>query len=502
MLLRSIRGVLIRHGMTPVGVGVLAMCWCSMVQRIQAQSTNTPNDSMRVRVAAAGSTAAERYTELGMVNKYLRECVPDTVLRVPIDSLRRIARARLDEWIAELDRIPQGGLQRDPMGALYAMADRDADAAAQFDARLAMPDLTVADRTHTLLLAVNVFADPGNPARMARALRYLARLDSLPSDAAAAQFQGHIAMTWAYRGRNDVARALNEAMTAYRIVPAIPFFERGPAFNDQLFRMVVDLLVAQSAITRVDSLGKALLQYAVPTPEAVADDAWTAKQEGASYAKNVRQVLQQLAMIGRPAPPIVANYWFNTNPPVHAATPEFAMAMDGGTSRTLTLNDGTIRLLEFGDKGCPHCVESLPGLGRLKAKLPPRVELWYITETTGAWGPDLVDANVEVQQLRRFYVDFKDVSTPIALWAGVKQPNEDGGAVPAPNANIASYKVQGSPRYVIVDGRGIVRFVISGYSRGLERKLLETLEALSAEAASPATTSSVSHPAAIGAVAP
>jgi len=222
-----------------------------------------------------------------------------------------------------------------------------------------------------------------------------------------------------------------------------------------------------------------------------------------SEQEQVRTMFRTFAMIGQPAPPVVAHAWLNTPDSLYVATPHMH-----------PFNDGIVRLIAFGSRNDGR----LAMLEQIQRQFPTGVQVLFVTETEGHVGPDLSSPADEVTWLTAFYTRTKRLTFPIALWAGDKVSQEGplsadsttwGPAVirdghdgtrthpqepqeppvtvayqrqlPAPSPVPAAYRFAVDRNYcVIVDGQGVIRamqiFGAPLLTRGAE--LLRILTAL------------------------
>jgi thiol-disulfide isomerase/thioredoxin len=155
-------------------------------------------------------------------------------------------------------------------------------------------------------------------------------------------------------------------------------------------------------------------------------------------------------------------------------------AAPGAASQAL--NDGTIRLIEFGEYSCYPCRMALPGMERIREASPSNVQIWYVTETEGSWGTTVYAPEEEVRHLEHYYVERKHYGMRIALWAGPKDSTMDDGLLPRANPSAAAYPILATPTFVIVDGKGVVRHIAIGYSKDIDQRLRLDLRYLAAEA--------------------
>jgi len=411
----------------------------------------------------------EKFADAGMVRESM------TVLT--LDSTNAVATAHAREWLARLAAHPGTtnvtGLQLDAMGHLCVVAGDYAKARMQFAARLATSELSADDRAYTLSTAVAVFA---KASRFDDAVAYQQQLDRLPVAHAEAQFLGHSTLAHEYLRIGDRTNVLVHATAAFARVPSISYEYRTSVFGSDL------LLLYALATSRdptgprlVDSVSAMLLAAAEPPP-GLAAKAPRVLSYAAEMRGLVREAVAESKFLGQVAPPIVATQWYNMPAPM-ATSP----TAPGAT--VASLQDGMIHLLEFGDVSCGFCQNALPAMQALARAKLPGVSVMYVTQTEGYWGSQLVSPQEETQHLFRYYVTRKGIDFPIAVWAGPKDPTEDGGVMPRESPTFAAYRVQGMPWFFLIDGQGRVRYIHSGYSPASFAPLKTALYYLVAERA-------------------
>ena len=402
------------------------------------------------------------------------------------DSIEPAIKDKTHAWITQLQAAPAKGIQLDPTGELYVADGQDALAKQQFAERLATKGLSTDDRAYTLLLAARVFAHPENPERIKAALGYMAQLDAMPVSVVAFKFKGRVALGEAYYVTGDGPAVATQLTKALAMTPQIPFARRKPIFVNSPITMLADVLSGDpSGHARIDSIGKALLPYATATPEQVAQDS-TYFWYSHFFTEEFKGTLELTAHLGQQAPVITAMHWYNTDAPNVVST-----AAPGAHAKNL--GDGVIRLMEFGEYSCYPCRMALPGMERIRKASPSNVQVWYVTQTEGAWGATAYAPDDEAQHLQHYYVERKHYGMPIALWSGPKDSTADYGYVPRENPSAKAYPIQATPTFIVVDGKGIVRHISIGYSRDVEKLLTSDLQYLVGEAKRQASTAPASQ---------
>jgi hypothetical protein len=428
----------------------------------------------------------------------------DEMERIPgaqFDSIQTgfdaLLRQRVRQWIASLQGERLSGIQLDPMGELYATIGRDSLAREQFAKRLATPRLSVADRAFTLLVAVKAFGGaPGDTIRafghlavdtirMKTALVYLAQLDALPMSAVLEKFHAHALMGKSYYFAGDAANASAQLQHALTLVPNLPFAER-LKWSQETFMLLADVLSGQPrGRSQIDSIANWVLPHFQASRELVAKDSgyyW----QGQDNTRRFKETLQMTGYLGRPAPPVVAHYWWNMPAPT---TPSVT---DSG-AMIANIGDGKIRVIEFGHLGCIACMLALPKLDHWRVTAPPNVKTLYVTHGSDTWGADPCRTTDEcAEHFRNYYLNRKKLGVPIAMWMGRRVRDVDGGGLLQESPTFTALATSAVPLFMITDGRGIVRHLSLGYAEPLIERTVKYLVAEAARS-SQVPSSSSSH---------
>jgi hypothetical protein len=421
------------------------------------------------------STPAEALANLSHeAQRTESQVIPPTAARYPKDSLRNAAEQRARAWFTALQQTPVKGMQMDAYGLLAVSARQDEAAQRQIAARLATPGLSLADRAHTLQLAVSSFASVDYPERLPLAERYLKQLDALGSDVALQRMNARKPLIDVYyqlgRG-DDVARL---GMQLFALLDRVPFEWREdavyyPGIGYQYAALIDALSGKPQGRDTIRALNRWLLANAVAPREYVARDSfflYIAEQ----YRGEMRVKVEMSERVGEQGTPLVANYWANRGP-TH-------------DSQTVAVNDGKIRVIEIGSWGCPGCIAAVPGLERLHHRYPA-VEFNFMTWGEGTWGNRSVPPEVEAERLAEHFTKKLGATFPIGIaMASRRVATEDGGVartISTPTWQADNYPQPCKPTFYILDGHGKIRRVIGGYSRDLEENIASVIEFLQRE---------------------
>jgi thiol-disulfide isomerase/thioredoxin len=387
--------------------------------------------------------------------------------RIPQNQFDSTLTSRAKQWIIALQSRPVTGIQLDPLGRIAIASGQDALARQQFEARLATRGLSVDDRAYTLSLATHLFGrDAKNPARMRTALAYLAALDRLPARVIPAKFYAHVAIAQSYYVVGDGLQVRTHLSTAFAGVPAIPFERRNWRSIGDAFLLLANVLSGlPDGRVQIDSIGGWLHSYTQAPPALLANDNdsvyyWNSR----ANAREFQEILQQTNYLGRSAPAIQAQYWWNTS---HFTTDSLSINARNGQSTSTgvkALNDGKIRVMEYGNYGCGACQAALPRIDQMRKTFPGNVEMWYVTFASDVWGAVRCTPDDVAQHLKRYYLEVKQLGLPIALWIGPRQPDIDGGTLNQENPLFTALSIRAYPTFVITDGKGLVRHISLGFS--------------------------------------
>jgi thiol-disulfide isomerase/thioredoxin len=306
---------------------------------------------------------------------------------------------------------------------------------------------------------------------MQSALRYLGQLDAMPASSITAQFAGHRIAGEAYYQAGDNAKVIAHLTHAFSLLPRIPFLQREWLTYGFSFLVLADVLSGMpDGRRRIDSLTTWMRPFTLASPEQLASDS-TLKWTEAFYKYQFEQLVTITHLLGRPAPPIRAHYWINTEEP---STKDSVFT--GAEMKTLA--DGKIRVIEYGHYGCPGCIAALPKMEQLKQTLPKSVEIWMSSDEGDVWGATPCTPQEMVQHLTDFYVTKKKYTLPIAIWIGPRTSDVDGGTLMEESPTSKLFQFYSYPTFAVIDGHGIIRRMVSPYS---EAALMRTIQYLLAE---------------------
>jgi len=413
------------------------------------------------------------------VDFYQREIVGDSLLiddSVRQDSLRKIVAQRAARWVETVkSRGSVPLVDMESMALLDNRADRVSAVDTTLQQVLRTPGLSVDDRMHTLSLGVTLLMGDGkDPKRFARAGWYIRQLDAMGPSALRRRYGSRLRLISVFYNRSNSAAVVAQGDTALLIAQQIPYAQRAQLVYIYFpYERVVEAMSGlPNPRPRIIALNDRIRALLRPTAAELARDSTLAHTPG--YGKYMEKKIAQYAMIGTSAPVIQLHRWANRGSDT-AFSP---------SPRSIALADGVIRILEFGDRGCIPCQLSLPEMNWLHKQLAiAGMEMIYVTKAGGSWNYELTSPEHSSEMLVRYYREApNNYVFPMAIWAGEKVPNDEGGMVPKDSPNDPAFQINAEPTFVFVDGHGIIRRIGTGYQQGKAREALTFMRYLRAEA--------------------
>lgn len=375
----------------------------------------------------------------------------------PKDSVNTVVAERATAWLRRLASEPATGMELDPYATLLVDVNRVDDARRVIAKRLATPGLSLSDRVYTLQNAAMLFMDPRRPDRLDIAEEYVGQLATLAPLGTEANLSYRTTCTILANLFYNLGHD-EKALKYFRIIlngiPALPPKKR--LFSSMM--MMADLLLDKpGGRAELDEDLKMLTAANTPTPaEIAADSSVVPWMNWARMA--VDQDRQTIAQIGTQLPPVMGHAWLNAPHTGRWEQP---------------LDDGKIRLIEFGELGCRPCINALPMMKRMAAKFAavPNFEAMYVTTTYGSWDAKLTTPEEEVAGMKKYYVERRKITFPISIWAPGRQLDADSNMTIPESETYKTFHVVGTPRFILVDGHGRLRRVFDGYGRVMDDQL-------------------------------
>ena len=449
------------------GVRIVAISPAAMLPAV-------PFDSARVEsVSASGSVippeamTMEAYVEElecaawldtlhggghAMVNDRIVERT-DSVWRA-IDSLTR-------RHIAELQGASLAPRYFLGLAHLEMQLGQDAAAEQHLRAWLRTRGVTTVDSVIAFRMAVgSLLRRDVTTARIALARQYVERLAAFPPAVAnPALLAGRFLLMGTFDHRGETDSAVAWGMRAYAVALAMPYEGRaGNIVNagSSLVALVRALAGLPNGARRIDSLLAVLKVAVVPRPAEVAQDTALMRYYRENITPAAENLFGMVAWVGKPMPPFVATHWLNQDRPATISD-----AAPG--ARTLRLDDGVVRIVGFGWFGCSGCQIALRNVQQSLGVLPSGVQVIFNERGEGSFNGDFVTPDEEADDLRKWYVERKHYTFPIAIWAPVKDSTSGGGLVPRESPLWRTLHVLVGPTVYIVDGRGVIRYLGFGF---------------------------------------
>lgn len=359
----------------------------------------------------------------------LRTLFPWSTNYYPADSLAAVQRARAAAWLVRLRALPGtnvAGAQQIALAMVAFQAEQDSLARRAIETRLARTT-TPLERSLDLAAGVVLFADPEQRGeRLARnfplAEVYAAQLKGVPATGYASQIDSLYVAQRKFLAVQTTLRAAGALPGDQLLAYVSRFWSTASVLSQRERHDLVTGDFPYAAVAsafhhrangqaEIDSLDARLVRYAQYrarewTPGTSPADRQTTQ---ARERSDVREGFAALALIGHPAPPIVAHAWLHTADSAYVPTP-----------RAHPLNDGLVRVIAFRDRTDPL----LSALDRVQRHFPAGVQIVLVTETEGHVGPDLSSPADEVAWLNRFYAEKRHLIFPVAVWAGEKVAQE------------------------------------------------------------------------------
>jgi len=345
---------------------------------------------------------------------------------------------------------------------------------------LATPGITTKDSIVAIGMAISSFLRRDvTIGRIALARSYVEQLAAFPKVVVGGQlFDSRLLMMGAFDGRGQTDSAVAWGLRAYAVLAALPYEQRSAAIamrGGWLVSLARCLAGLPNGYKRIDSLVTVLKREVVPTPAEMAKDTLLLALQR-EMQPMAEEAFQKVAWYGKPMPPFVATHWLNYSAPATVST-----AAPG--ARTLTLDDGVIRVIGFGWFTCGGCQIALRNVQHALSHLPKGVEVIFNERSEGTFNGDFVEPNEEADILRKWYVERKHYTFPIAIWAPVKDSTPAGGAMPRESPLWNALHISVGPTLYVVDGRGVIRYIGFGFEpyenpQGIKGPLWVALEAV------------------------
>jgi thiol-disulfide isomerase/thioredoxin len=268
---------------------------------------------------------------------------------------------------------------------------------------------------------------------------YVKQIDMLPDSLADIKLAAHRSMLYRY-DYLDVAEGLRSHATA--VIALARKLERPDdivAGYALLARSYADRLQPDSALTILDGAEKEL---------------------GAPATKAFADFRGRYALIGTPASEISAQWWINTD-----------------AKTVVTPARGKVTLVEFTAHWCGPCKNSYPGLRALAEHLKGKDFTGVmVTQLYGYIGTQRdLTAEQEVAADRNYFGTEHALPFPVAINQQVKPTAVGVYVQPKPDTD---YRVSGIPQIILIDKRGIIRQIVTGWDQGNTERFSKYIDQL------------------------
>jgi thiol-disulfide isomerase/thioredoxin len=184
------------------------------------------------------------------------------------------------------------------------------------------------------------------------------------------------------------------------------------------------------------------------------------REIGPSATEAFKDFRDRYALIGTRAPSIEAQWWINPDRSQFAAPAP-----------------GKVTLIEFTAHWCGPCKNSYPGLRELAQRLKGEPFTGFmVTQLYGYIGTrQHLTADEEVAADREYFGTEHALPFPVAI--NPQAHPVPGQPYPRPKAD-ADYRVGGIPQIMIIDKKGIIREIVTGWDHGNTERFQQLIEQL------------------------
>lgn len=337
------------------------------------------------------------------------------------------------------------------MEALHRAAIRNRLRAAKSDA----------ERAEALLMAVKASLAhmPQTPVtleRVGQAEQYIAQLDEMGGDLTRQKIEAHGRANrfYAFTDSGD-EKVIGHSQEIITLVSKLDSAALRPiAERESTLWSIVDAYAFLSNIygTRGD------LEKAVATLRQIPAEIATVPKAD----ERIKRLISRHSLMGKPAPPIEAAHWLNT---------------EGGAARFVP--SGRVTLIEFTAHWCLRCHQTYPMIRRLRQRFAKDgLDVVFVTQLWGyfkqRWN---LKPEEELAALQEYFNEEHQLPVRVAV--------ENKLESQATTVNNEKYFIGGGyPQIVVVDKQGIVRLVMNSLNEPSEEaKLVAMVEKLLAESA-------------------
>lgn len=336
------------------------------------------------------------------------------------------------------DSIVAHGVRRADVPTLAALYDSAQDPA-RARAYLLLRDIEVP--MTAAAVGMRYSSDKPTLAALVTADSLAVRLDSLPDSVNDLKMLGHQKIVADAKAVNDRERTMHHARKVIELASRIrPHSKTLDAFigyaADDLAQAFGDNGQADSALAVLDRARRDL-----------GDARFTASGLGT--------LRRRYSLVGRPAPPIEAQHWFNAD--VHGP---------------IAPARGKVTLIQFTGVTCAPCRASYPAMTALYTRFDrSQFDMLFVTTLAGEFDSKKMRPADELSATRDYYTKRYGFPFRIAV----------SDAPPASYVTASRYSMAGIPQFVIVDKAGAIRWIGLGWDSTSTTPLQKRITDLIAE---------------------
>jgi hypothetical protein len=388
-----------------------------------------------------------------MIEHFVERANPDTTAYTPAKDVRVAL-------VADSARICRSGVEAGTIddiellnfARVQLIEGLDAEAKATAQRYLSLPSTSTPERRAWALYMIVSDNAVARPARIATAREVLTQLDALGNAALKPRHLAHYAMARAAMRHWDDATVKSESDAAIAVWKLLPR-ERGLRLAGSLAGAF--LMKGEIALrTKGGDAARAVIDTALMV---VPEDAGLPRLAVVARAR-------MYAVVDKPAPTITAKFWFRA-PSVEGSRPA----------------KGKVSIVSTAEHYCDlECIPRFQGLARYDSRFASRgLELINVTKTYGFYGDSAPKPPIE--EARHDSAHFLDkVKLPGSLAVHESEPYwlRDGRRRNRLSPQEFRYA---SATFVIVDKKGIIRYLAPNWEPMLEEPLAKFIEKLLAE---------------------
>lgn len=327
---------------------------------------------------------------------------------------------------------------------LSTLAKDTAKARLATDRLLSEKSLPQRTKAQGMMLEVNraIAANPNLFGIIDDAEKVMKQIDALPDSLNDIKIQAHATMLGRYEYL-DVASGLeSHALAIIALSKNAPTSNAMASAYHSLARSFADRLQPDSALKILDAGEKIVGVTAA--------------------SRSFEDFRNRYELIGKPAAKIDAEWWINTD-----------------AKSVVTPVPGQVTLIEFTAHWCGPCKNSYPGLRSLTERLKGKAFGGVmVTQLYGYLGTrQNLTPEQELAADREYFGKEHAVPFPVAINPPVKQV---GASFMQPKPDM-EYRVGGIPQIMIVDKKGIIRQIVTGWDQGNTERFSKYIDLLLAE---------------------